>query len=155
MDKSQIRINKDMMASMQRFELSLNDTVKILTSRAPLDSMVIYPMTRSPTITMRPVKRENLSRSYLCLVHSTWARWWRSCPSHVGTPFLIAYSCSCLMKTHILLPHTQYGKASFRHIFTYPFLQLWGKLHAYSLPEISILNLHIVLIKLESFLLNK
>ena len=45
-----------MMARMQRFELSLNDTVKLLTSRAPLDSTVTYPMTRSPSITMRPVK---------------------------------------------------------------------------------------------------
>ena len=44
------------MPSMQRFDLSLNNMVKLLTSRAPLDSTVIYPITRSPTITMRPVK---------------------------------------------------------------------------------------------------
>ena len=99
-------------------------------------------------------KRENLSRSYLCLAHSTWARWWRSCPSQVGTPFLIAYSCSCLMKTHKLLTHTQYGRDSFRHIFTYPFpSSICGKLQAYSFFEMSILNLHFALIKLESFLL--
>ena len=41
---------------MQRFELSLNDMVKLLTSRAPLDSTVIYPITQSPNNTMRPVK---------------------------------------------------------------------------------------------------
>ena len=56
MDKNQIRTKKDDMPSMQRFELSLNDMVKLLTSRAPLDSTVIYPITQSPNNTMRPVK---------------------------------------------------------------------------------------------------
>ena len=43
MDKNQIRTKKYDMPSMQRFELSLNDAIKLLTSRAPLDSTVIYP----------------------------------------------------------------------------------------------------------------
>ena len=55
-DKNQIRTKKYDMPRMQRFELSLNDMVKLLTSRAPLDSTVIYPITRSPNNTMRPVK---------------------------------------------------------------------------------------------------
>ena len=45
-----------MMARMQRFELSSNDPIKLLTSRAPLNSMVIYPKPGLPTSTMRPVK---------------------------------------------------------------------------------------------------
>ena len=58
MDKSQIRTKKDMMPNMQRFELSLNDAVKILTSRAPLDSTAIDPKPGLPTHTMRPVKEK-------------------------------------------------------------------------------------------------
>ena len=69
MDKSHIRTKKDDMPRMQRFELSLNDTIKLLTSRAPLDSTVIYPITRSPNKHHETGKRENLSRSYLCLEH--------------------------------------------------------------------------------------
>ena len=69
MDKSHIRTKKDDMPRMQRFELSLNDTIKLLTSRAPLDSTVTYPITRSPNTHHETVKRENLSRSYLCLEH--------------------------------------------------------------------------------------
>ena len=69
MDKNQIRTKKYDMPSMQRFELSLNDAIKLLTSRAPLDSTVIYPITRSPNKHHETGKRENLSRSYLCLEH--------------------------------------------------------------------------------------
>ena len=69
MDKSHIRTKKDDMPIMQRFELSLNDTIKLLTSRAPLDSTVIYPITRSPNKHHETGKKENLSRSYLCLEH--------------------------------------------------------------------------------------
>ena len=65
-------------------------------SRAPLDSTAIYPTTRSPKETG---KIENLSRLYLCLAHSLWARWWRSWLTQVGTPFLIVLASTCLMKT--------------------------------------------------------
>ena len=76
------------MARMQRFEVSLNDTVKLLTSRAPLDSTAIYPITRSPNNHHETGKQENLSRSYLCLAHSTWARWWRHLFSSRWNTFL-------------------------------------------------------------------
>ena len=76
------------MARMQRFEVSLNDTVKLLTSRAPLDSTAIYPITRSPNNHHETGKQENLSRSYLCLAHSTWARWWRPLFSSRWNTFL-------------------------------------------------------------------
>ena len=52
MDKSQTRTKKDDMPSMQRFELSLNDMVKLLTSRAPLDSTVI--LTYNPVSQQAP-----------------------------------------------------------------------------------------------------
>ena len=70
-DKNQIITKKYDMPRMQRFELSLNDMVKLLTSRAPLDSTVIYPITQSPNKHHETGKRENISRSYLCLAHST------------------------------------------------------------------------------------
>ena len=37
--------------------------------KSPLDSTVIYPITRSPNKHHETGKRENLSRSYLCLEH--------------------------------------------------------------------------------------
>ena len=46
-----------MMPNMQRFELSLNDAVMILTSRAPLDSTAIEPKPGLPNY-MRPVKEK-------------------------------------------------------------------------------------------------
>ena len=58
MDKSQITTKKDMMARMQWFELSSNNPIKLLTSRAPLDSTTIYPKPGLPTHTMRPVKEK-------------------------------------------------------------------------------------------------
>ena len=69
---------------------------KVTHSRAPLDSTVNYPITRSPNKHHETGKIENLSRSYLYLAHSTWARWWWSCPCppQVGTPFLIVLTPS-------------------------------------------------------------
>ena len=58
MDKSQITTKKDIMARMQRFDLSPNDTIKLLTSRAPLDSTAIDHKPGLPTHTMRPVKEK-------------------------------------------------------------------------------------------------
>ena len=58
MDKSQITTKKDMMARMQRFGLSSNDSIKLLTSRAPLDSTAIDPKPGLPTHTIRPVKEK-------------------------------------------------------------------------------------------------
>ena len=59
-----------MMQSMQKFELSPNDMNKVTHSRAPLDSTTIDPKTRSPKH-YETGKKENLSRSNLCLAHST------------------------------------------------------------------------------------
>ena len=113
MDKSQIRTKKDMMPRIQRFELSLNDTVKLLTSRAPLDSTAIYPITRSPNNHHETGKQENLSRSYLCLAHSTWARWWRHLFSSRWNTFLDCARLYLLDEDSHKLIHTQYGRASF------------------------------------------
>ena len=56
-----------MMARMQRFELSSNDTVKLLTSRAPLDSTAIYPKPGLPTNNMRPVKEKTYQEQTFAL----------------------------------------------------------------------------------------
>ena len=53
-EKNQTRTNKDD-ARMQWFELSTNDTIKLLIE-SPLDRTTIDPITQSPTTTMRPVK---------------------------------------------------------------------------------------------------
>ena len=73
-------------------------------SRAPLDSTVIYPITRSFTKQYETGKIEILSRSYLFLAHkSTWGRWRRSSTPQDAPPFFIVL---CLVKIHLLLPHT-------------------------------------------------
>ena len=140
------------MARMQRFELSLNNTVKLLTLRAPLDSTAIYPITRSPNNHYETGKQENLSRLYLCLVHSIWARlWWPLFSSRWNT-FLDCARLYLLDEDSHKLIHTQYGRASFGTSSHIHYQQIYGKLQAYSLFEMSILNLHFSLINLESFL---
>ena len=66
-EKNQTRTNKDD-ARMQWFELSTNDTIKLLI-KIPLDSMTIDPITRSPNYHHETGKIENLSRANLCLSH--------------------------------------------------------------------------------------
>ena len=66
-EKHQIRTKKDD-AGMQWFELSTNDTIKLLIE-SPLDSMAIDPKTRSPNYHHETGKMENLSRANLCLAH--------------------------------------------------------------------------------------
>ena len=51
---------------MQRFELSPNDTIKLLTSRAPLDSTAIYPKPGLPN-NMRPVKEKTYQEQTFAL----------------------------------------------------------------------------------------
>ena len=53
---------------MQWFELSTNDTIKLLIE-SPLDSTAIDPITRSPNYHHETGKIENLSRANLCLAH--------------------------------------------------------------------------------------
>ena len=55
-----------MMARMQWFELSSNDPIKLLTSRAPLDSTAIYP---KPGLSnnMRPVKEKTYQEQTFAL----------------------------------------------------------------------------------------
>jgi hypothetical protein len=65
--------------------------------------MAIDPKTRSPKH-YETGKEETLSRSYPCLVHSTWARWWRSLLPQVEAPFLIVLASTCLMKTTPHIP---------------------------------------------------
>ena len=65
--ENQTRTKKDD-ARMQWFELSANDTIKLLIE-SPLDSMTIDPITRSPNYHHEIGKIENLSRANLCLAH--------------------------------------------------------------------------------------
>ena len=53
---------------MQWFELSTNDTIKLLIESPP-DSTAIEPKTRSPNYHHETGKKENLSRENLCLAH--------------------------------------------------------------------------------------
>ena len=66
-EKNQTRTKKDD-ARMQWFELSTNDTIKLLIE-SPLDSTAIDPITRSPNYHHETGKIENLSRANLCLAH--------------------------------------------------------------------------------------
>ena len=66
-EKNQTRTNKDD-ARMQWFELSMNNTIKLLIE-SPLDSTTIDPITRSPNYHYETSKIENLSRANLCLAH--------------------------------------------------------------------------------------
>ena len=77
-------------------------------SRAPLDSTVNYPITRSPNKHHETGKIENLSRSYLCLEHI---------PLELDDDDLdhlkmehLFLDCSSLVKTCKLLPHTHMGE---------------------------------------------
>ena len=95
MDENQITIKKYDMPSMQRFELS----TKIWSSyhlRAPLDSTANYPIPQSPTNDTGKI--ETLSRSYLWLEQSSWARWCQCWSHQDGSPFLIV-TCTCSMET--------------------------------------------------------
>ena len=65
--ENQTRTKKDD-ARMQWFELSMNDTIKLLIE-SPLDSTAIDPITRSPNYHHETGKIENLSRANLCLAH--------------------------------------------------------------------------------------
>ena len=55
---------------MQWFELSTNDTIKLLPREPPLDSTTIDPTTRSPNYHYETGKIVNLSSVNLCLAHS-------------------------------------------------------------------------------------
>src|SRR3954466_16303355 len=84
---------------MQRFELSPNDVTELLL-REPL--LIVRLSILNPfSHTQRETgKRENLSRLYLCLEHSTLARCRRSCPSQDGTPFLIPHHRPRILSLH-------------------------------------------------------
>ena len=112
------------LSSPQRFDQATH-------LRAPLDSTAIDPITRSPH-KHETGKIENLSRSYLCLEHSTWARWRRSWLTQDGTPFLIVLpsTCSAWWRLASCSPYTimgetsspihHYGRDPFRQIFIWP-----------------------------------
>ena len=65
--ENQTRTKKDD-ARMKWFELSTNDTIKLLIE-SPLDSTAIDPITRSPNYHHETGKIENLPRANLCLAH--------------------------------------------------------------------------------------
>jgi hypothetical protein len=86
-----------MMPSMQMFELSLIDKIELLT-REPL--LIVRLLILKPSLSHYETgKKETLSRSYLCLAHSTWSRRWWSWLPQDGTPFLIMLARTCHMKT--------------------------------------------------------
>ena len=61
---------------------------------------------------------QRIYRWNLFLAHSTWARWWWSWSPQVGEPFLTELAWWRLTNCSPIL---HYGKASFRHIFTWSF----------------------------------
>jgi hypothetical protein len=99
---------------MQRFELSLNDTIKLLT-REPLLIVRLSILKPGLPKNYETGKKETLSKSYLCLAHSTWARWWRSWSSQVGLPFMIVLARWSLADCSAIL---HYGRDTSRNIFT-------------------------------------
>jgi hypothetical protein len=100
---------------MQRFELSLNNTNKLLT-REPL--LIVRQSILKPSLPHYEAgKKEILSRTYLSLAHYTWARWWRSWSSQVGLPFLIVLARWSLADCSPIL---HYGRDTSRNIFTCP-----------------------------------
>jgi len=71
--------------------------------KAPLDSVAIYPITRSPNNHLETGKKENQARPYLCLAHPAWSWWW--CYMLQSSRNASLDHC-CFVKTHNLLPHT-------------------------------------------------
>ena len=63
---------------------------------------------------------------------------------------MIVHSCSCLMNTQLALPYLIW-KSSFGISTHIHYHQIYGKLQAYSIFDMSILNLHFILNNLESF----
>ena len=95
-DKSQIGTNKDDAKDAKVW--ALDDRYAKAHLRAPLDSTVTYPKT--------------LSRSYLFLAHSTWARWWRSWSTRKWITFLDYAPLG--EDSHIAPPYTKMGETLFR-----------------------------------------
>ena len=74
--------------------------------RAPLDSTPIYPIA--------------LSRSYLCLDHSTWVGLWLSWSLQVGHLSWLRVQSLAWWRLLQILPHAHNGRVSLSFIFMYP-----------------------------------
>ena len=109
-------------------------------SRAPLDSMAIDPITRSPNYHHETGKIENVSRANLCLAHS---------PLELDDDDLdflkldTFLDCVGLMKTSRLLSHTPlWVSHSSAHLHKSIVTKMDGKLQALDLFMMHHLNLH-------------
>ena len=92
-------------------------------SRAPLDSTAIDPITRSPNYHHETGKIEKpIKDKPLPCTKSTWARWWRSWLPQVGPPFLVVLARWRLVD---FSPILHYGWATLPHIFTSPLSPQW------------------------------
>jgi hypothetical protein len=109
-----------MIPSKQRFDLSPNDTNKLLTQEPLL--IVRLSILKPGLPHYKTGKKETLSRSYLYLLHSTWARWWWYWLPQNGTPFFF-HACSHLLHEDIskYSPIPQYGRDLLRSISMSPF----------------------------------
>ena len=74
--------------------------------RTPLDNTPIYPIA--------------LSRSYLCLEHSTWVRWWLSWSLQVVHLSWLRVQAHAWWRLLQILPHAHNGRVSLSSIFMYP-----------------------------------
>ena len=109
-------------------------------SRAPLDSTAIDPITQSPNYHYETGKIENLSRANLCLAHSTLELDMKILTSSSWTTFL---DCVGSVKTSRLLPHTPlWVSHSSAHLHKSIVTTMDGKLQTLDLFVMHHLNLH-------------
>ena len=101
-----------MKASMQRFELSPTDTLKL--NREPL--LIVRYLSYNPVSQLYYETGKIETLSYLCLAHSTWARWRRSWSLQVDHLSWLRFAWWRLKHCSPIL---HYGRASLRHIFTW------------------------------------
>ena len=87
------------LSSPQRYD-------QVTHSRAPLNSTPIYPIA--------------LSRSYLCLEHSIWVRWWLSWSLQVVHLSWLRVQAHVWWRLLQILPHAHNGRVSLSSIFMYP-----------------------------------
>ena len=106
--------------------------------KAPLNSAVIYPITRSPNNHLETGKRKNLARPYLCLAHPAWSWWWCLMLHSSRNASLDQFA----PWRHIICsPIHHYGIASLSISSHVHYHQMDGKLQAYDPLGMLILNL--------------
>ena len=92
------------------FELSTNDTIKLLTWEPPL-------IVQQSILNRKPIKGKPIP-----CTSSSWARWWWSWLPQDGPPFLIALA---RWRLDDCSPIVHYGWATLRLIFTSPLTPQW------------------------------